>query len=51
MDRRVNIGVGLFLVLGILALGYLSIKLGSAASRSSAPGAIPSWSSSRPSGA
>jgi len=28
MDRRVNIGVGLFLVLGILALGYLSIKLG-----------------------
>ena len=28
MDRRVNVGVGLFLVLGILALGYLSIKLG-----------------------
>ena len=28
MDRRVNIGVGLFLVLGILALGYLSIQLG-----------------------
>jgi phospholipid/cholesterol/gamma-HCH transport system substrate-binding protein len=28
MDRRVNIAVGLFLVLGILALGYLSIKLG-----------------------
>jgi phospholipid/cholesterol/gamma-HCH transport system substrate-binding protein len=29
MDRtRVNIAVGLFLVVGILALGYLSIKLG-----------------------
>jgi phospholipid/cholesterol/gamma-HCH transport system substrate-binding protein len=28
MDRRVNIAVGLFLVLGILALAYLSIKLG-----------------------
>lgn len=28
MDRRVNIAVGLFLVLGILALGYLSVKLG-----------------------
>jgi phospholipid/cholesterol/gamma-HCH transport system substrate-binding protein len=29
MERtRVNIAVGLFLVLGILALGYLSIKLG-----------------------
>jgi len=28
MDRRVNIAVGLFLVLGLLALGYLSIKLG-----------------------
>ena len=28
MDRRVNVAVGLFLVLGILALGYLSIKLG-----------------------
>jgi phospholipid/cholesterol/gamma-HCH transport system substrate-binding protein len=28
MERRVNIAVGLFLVLGILALGYLSVKLG-----------------------
>jgi len=28
MDRRVNVAVGMFLVLGILALGYLSIKLG-----------------------
>ena len=28
MERRVNLTVGLFLVLGILALGYLSIKLG-----------------------
>ena len=28
MDRRVNIAVGLFLVVGILALSYLSIKLG-----------------------
>jgi phospholipid/cholesterol/gamma-HCH transport system substrate-binding protein len=28
MDRRVNIAVGLFLVVGFLALGYLSIKLG-----------------------
>ena len=29
MERtRVNIAVGLFVVLGILALGYLSIKLG-----------------------
>src|SRR5262245_37796109 len=28
MERRVNIVVGLFLVLGVLALGYLSIKLG-----------------------
>jgi phospholipid/cholesterol/gamma-HCH transport system substrate-binding protein len=28
MDRRVNVAVGLFLVLGILALSYLSIKLG-----------------------
>jgi phospholipid/cholesterol/gamma-HCH transport system substrate-binding protein len=29
MDRsRVNITVGIFMVLGILALGYLSIKLG-----------------------
>jgi phospholipid/cholesterol/gamma-HCH transport system substrate-binding protein len=29
MDRaRVNVAVGVFLVLGILALGYLSIKLG-----------------------
>ena len=28
MERRANIAVGLFLVLGILALGYLSIKLG-----------------------
>ena len=29
MDRtRVNIAVGLFLMVGILALGYLSIKLG-----------------------
>jgi len=28
MERRANIAVGVFLVLGILALGYLSIKLG-----------------------
>jgi len=28
MDRRVNVAVGLFLVVGFLALGYLSIKLG-----------------------
>ena len=28
MDRRVNVAVGLFLVVGLLALGYLSIKLG-----------------------
>ena len=28
MDRRVNVAVGLFLVLGLLALGYLSVKLG-----------------------
>ena len=28
MERRVNLAVGVFLVLGILALGYLSIKLG-----------------------
>ena len=28
MERRVNLAVGLFLILGILALGYLSIKLG-----------------------
>jgi len=28
MDRRVNLAVGMFLVLGILALGYLSVKLG-----------------------
>jgi phospholipid/cholesterol/gamma-HCH transport system substrate-binding protein len=28
MERRAHIAVGLFLVLGILALGYLSIKLG-----------------------
>jgi phospholipid/cholesterol/gamma-HCH transport system substrate-binding protein len=28
MDRRVNAAVGVFLVLGILALGYLSIRLG-----------------------
>ena len=28
MERRVHVAVGLFLVLGILALGYLSIKLG-----------------------
>jgi phospholipid/cholesterol/gamma-HCH transport system substrate-binding protein len=28
MDRRVNVAVGLFLVLGLLALAYLSIKLG-----------------------
>ena len=28
MERRVHIAVGLFLVLGILALGYLSVKLG-----------------------
>jgi phospholipid/cholesterol/gamma-HCH transport system substrate-binding protein len=28
MERRGNIAVGIFLVLGILALGYLSVKLG-----------------------
>jgi phospholipid/cholesterol/gamma-HCH transport system substrate-binding protein len=28
MDRRVNVAVGLFVVVGLLALGYLSIKLG-----------------------
>jgi phospholipid/cholesterol/gamma-HCH transport system substrate-binding protein len=28
MDRRVNVAVGLFLVVGLLALAYLSIKLG-----------------------
>ena len=28
MERRGNIAVGIFLVLGVLALGYLSIKLG-----------------------
>jgi phospholipid/cholesterol/gamma-HCH transport system substrate-binding protein len=29
MDRtKLNLGVGIFMVLGILALGYLSIKLG-----------------------
>ena len=29
MDRtRVNIAVGVFLILGIFALGYLSVKLG-----------------------
>jgi len=28
MSRRVNVAVGLFLVVGFLALGYLSIKLG-----------------------
>jgi phospholipid/cholesterol/gamma-HCH transport system substrate-binding protein len=28
MDRRVNVAVGLFLVVGLLSLGYLSIKLG-----------------------
>ena len=29
MDRtRVNVAVGIFMVLGILALGYLSVKLG-----------------------
>ena len=28
MERRANIAVGVFLVVGILALGYLSIKLG-----------------------
>ena len=28
MERRVNLAVGVFVVLGILALGYLSIKLG-----------------------
>ena len=29
MERtRVNITVGLFVVLGVLALGYLSVKLG-----------------------
>ena len=28
MERRVHLAVGVFLVLGILALGYLSVKLG-----------------------
>jgi phospholipid/cholesterol/gamma-HCH transport system substrate-binding protein len=28
MERRVHIAVGLFLVVGILALGYLSVQLG-----------------------
>ena len=28
MDRRVNVAVGLFVVVGLLALGYLSVKLG-----------------------
>jgi len=28
MERRVNIAVGMFVILGILALGYLSVKLG-----------------------
>ena len=28
MERRVNLAVGVFVILGILALGYLSIKLG-----------------------
>jgi phospholipid/cholesterol/gamma-HCH transport system substrate-binding protein len=28
MSQRVNVAVGLFLVVGFLALGYLSIKLG-----------------------
>ena len=28
MEQRGNIAVGIFLVLGILALGYLSVKLG-----------------------
>ena len=28
MERRVNLAVGMFVILGILALGYLSVKLG-----------------------
>jgi phospholipid/cholesterol/gamma-HCH transport system substrate-binding protein len=28
MERRVHLAVGVFLVVGILALGYLSVKLG-----------------------
>ena len=28
MERRVNLAVGVFVLLGILALGYLSIRLG-----------------------
>jgi phospholipid/cholesterol/gamma-HCH transport system substrate-binding protein len=28
MEQRVNLAVGLFLVVGIVALGYLSVKLG-----------------------
>ena len=28
MERRVNLAVGVFVILGILALGYLSIRLG-----------------------
>ena len=28
MERRVHLAVGVFLVLGILALGYMSVKLG-----------------------
>jgi phospholipid/cholesterol/gamma-HCH transport system substrate-binding protein len=28
MERRVNLAVGMFVLLGILALGYLSVKLG-----------------------
>lgn len=28
MERRVNLAVGVFVILGVLALGYLSIKLG-----------------------
>ncbi|HEU5195704.1 MAG TPA: outer membrane lipid asymmetry maintenance protein MlaD [Methylomirabilota bacterium] len=28
MERRVNLAVGVFVLLGILALGYLSVKLG-----------------------
>jgi phospholipid/cholesterol/gamma-HCH transport system substrate-binding protein len=28
MERRVNLAVGVFVLLGVLALGYLSVKLG-----------------------
>jgi phospholipid/cholesterol/gamma-HCH transport system substrate-binding protein len=28
MERRVNLAVGVFVIFGILALGYLSVKLG-----------------------